>query len=134
MTLVSTAYHNQCMHIRHTVGCEPSRVGSHLTCYSNSITSHFIRNCRNIKHAFYQPAENEMICLVHFHLINPIMVAKKKTQDVQCYAEVMDSVQTLDAGRRSMYDPDEIEEEQREREQRNKVLPTPSPCQSLRHL
>jgi nucleosome binding factor SPN SPT16 subunit len=63
-----------------------------------------------------------MICLVHFHLINPIMVAKKKTQDVQCYAEVMDSVQTLDAGRRSMYDPDEIEEEQREREQRNKVL------------
>ena len=76
---------------------------------------------RNIKHAFYQPAENEMICLVHFHLINPIMVAKKKTQDVQCFAEVMDSVQTLDAGRRSMYDPDEIEEEQREREQRNKV-------------
>lgn len=77
--------------------------------------------CRNIKHAFYQPAENEMICLVHFHLINPIMVNKKKTQDVQCFAEVMDSVQTLDAGRRSMYDPDEIEEEQREREQRNKV-------------
>ena len=62
-----------------------------------------------------------MICLVHFHLINPIMVNKKKTQDVQCFAEVMDSVQTLDAGRRSMYDPDEIEEEQREREQRNKV-------------
>ena len=78
--------------------------------------------CRNIKHAFYQPAENEMICLVHFHLINPIMVSKKKTQDVQCFAEVMDSVQTLDAGRRSMYDPDEIEEEQRERDQRNKVL------------
>ena len=34
----------------------------------------------------------------------------------------MDSVQTLDAGRRSMYDPDEIEEEQRERDQRNKVV------------
>ena len=67
-----------------------------------------------------------MICLVHFHLINPIMVAKKKTQDVQCYAEVMDSVQTLDAGRRSMYDPDEIEEEQREREQRNKVFACPN--------
>ena len=33
----------------------------------------------------------------------------------------MDSVQTLDGGRRSMYDPDEIEEEQRERDQRNKV-------------
>lgn len=63
-----------------------------------------------------------MVCLVHFHLINPIMVNKKKTQDVQCFTEVMDSVQTLDAGRRSMYDPDEIEEEQRERDQRNKVI------------
>lgn len=70
-----------------------------------------------------------MICLVHFHLINPIMVSKKKTQDVQCYAEVMDSVQTLDAGRRSMYDPDEIEEEQRERDQRNKVLDLHNWCE-----
>ena len=42
-------------------------------------------------------------------------------QDVQFFTEVMDSVQTLDGGRRSMYDPDEIEEEQRERDQRNKV-------------
>jgi nucleosome binding factor SPN SPT16 subunit len=30
---------------------------------------------RNIKHAFFQPAENEMITLVHFHLINPIMAS-----------------------------------------------------------
>jgi nucleosome binding factor SPN SPT16 subunit len=33
----------------------------------------------------------------------------------------MDVVQTLDGGRRNMYDPDEIEEEQRERERRNKI-------------
>jgi nucleosome binding factor SPN SPT16 subunit len=76
---------------------------------------------RNIKHAFFQPSENEMITLLHFHLHDPIMVGKKKTKDVQFYTEVMDSVQTLDAGRRSMYDPDEIEEEQRERERRNKI-------------
>ncbi|GAB4820394.1 hypothetical protein N2152v2_007440 [Parachlorella kessleri] len=76
---------------------------------------------RNVKHAFFQPAENEMITLVHFHLINPIMVGKKKTNDVQFYTEVMDTVQTLEAGRRSMYDPDEIEEEQRERERRNSI-------------
>ena len=44
-----------------------------------------------------------------------------QVDDVQVYAEVMDSVQTLDAGRRSMYDPDELEEEQRERELRSKV-------------
>lgn len=65
-----------------------------------------------------------MITLVHFHLHNDIMVNKKKTRDVQFYTEVMDSVQTLDAGRRSMYDPDEIEEEQRERELRNRVSGT----------
>lgn len=33
----------------------------------------------------------------------------------------MDVVQTLDGGRRNAYDPDEIEEEQRERERRNKI-------------
>lgn len=58
--------------------------------------------CRNIKHAFFQPSDKEMITLVHFNLHNPIMVGKKKTTDVQFYTEVMDSVQTLDAGRRSM--------------------------------
>lgn len=31
---------------------------------------------RNIKHAFYQPAEKEMITLVHLHLIHPIMVSR----------------------------------------------------------
>ena len=30
--------------------------------------------------------------------------------------EIMEAVQNLDVGRRSMYDPDEIEEEQRDRE------------------
>ncbi len=48
-------------------------------------------------------------------------MGKKKTSDVQFYTEVMESVQTIDAGRRSMYDPDELEEEQRERDMRNKV-------------
>ena len=75
----------------------------------------------NIKHAFFQPSEKELITLVHFHLIEPIMVGKKKTYDVQVFAEVMDAVQNLDGGRRSMYDPDEIEDEQRERERRNRV-------------
>ena len=49
------------------------------------------------------------------------MVGNKKTSHVQFYTEVMDTHQTLDAGRRSMYDPDEIEEEQRERDARNKA-------------
>ncbi|KAL6764928.1 global transcription factor [Haematococcus lacustris] len=76
---------------------------------------------RNIKHAIFQPAKNTMVTILHFHLINPIMLGNKKTKDVQFYSEVADVVQTLDNGRRNMYDPDEIEEEQRERERRNKI-------------
>ncbi|KAK2661385.1 hypothetical protein Ddye_007918 [Dipteronia dyeriana] len=75
----------------------------------------------NLKHAFFQPAEKEMITLVHFHLHNHIMVGNKKTKDVQFYVEVMDVVQTLGGGKRSAYDPDEIEEEQRERNRKNKI-------------
>lgn len=75
----------------------------------------------NIKHAFFQPAEREMISLLHFHLHNHIMVGNKKTKDVQFYVEVMDVVQTLGGGRRSAMDPDEIEEEQRERQRKNRI-------------
>ncbi|KAJ6414182.1 hypothetical protein OIU84_006913 [Salix udensis] len=75
----------------------------------------------NIKHAFFQPAEKEMITLVHFHLHNHIMVGNKKTKDVQFYIEVIDVVQTIGGGKRSAYDPDEIEEEQRERDRKNKI-------------
>ncbi|KAJ4721704.1 FACT complex subunit SPT16 [Melia azedarach] len=75
----------------------------------------------NIKHAFFQPAEKEMITLLHFHLHNHIMVGNKKTKDVQFYVEVMDTVQTLGGAKRSAYDPDEIEEEQRERDRKNKI-------------
>ncbi|CAL8465250.1 g4785 [Coccomyxa elongata] len=78
----------------------------------------------NIRHAFFQPAESEMMTLLHFHLHNPIMVGKKKAVDVQFYTEVMESVQTIDAGRRSMYDPDELEEEQRERDTKNRINKT----------
>lgn len=76
---------------------------------------------QNIKHAFFQPAEKEMITLLHFHLHNHIMVGTKKTKDVQFFVEVMDVVQTLGGARRSMYDPDEIEEEQQERDRKNKI-------------
>ncbi|KAI5424901.1 FACT complex subunit spt16 [Lathyrus oleraceus] len=74
----------------------------------------------NIKHAFFQPAENEMITLLHFHLHNHIMVGNRKTKDVQFYVEVMDMVQNV-CGKRSDYDPDELEEEQRERDRKNKI-------------
>ena len=60
-------------------------------------------------------------------------MGKKKTQDVQFYTEVMEVNQAIDAGRRSMYDPDELEEEQRERETRNRVSSSGHSC-ALRAL
>jgi len=101
--------------------------GGYLECHTNGFRYQNAKGetipivFRNVKHAFFQPADHEMVCLLHFRLHNEIMAGKKKTMDMQFYTEVMDVVQTLDAGRRSAYDPDEIEEEQRERERRNRV-------------
>jgi len=75
----------------------------------------------NIKHAIFQPCETEIMVLVHFHLKNPIMVGKKKQQDIQFFTEVVDASQAVDAARRSMYDPDEMDDEQRERQLRKRL-------------
>lgn len=75
----------------------------------------------NIKYAIYQPCENEIMVLIHFHLKNPIMIGKKKHKDVQFYTEIVDSSQAVDNSRRSMYDPDEMDDEQRERQMRKKL-------------
>lgn len=41
----------------------------------------------NIKHAIFQPCDNEMIVAIHFHLKNPIFLGKKKVFDVQFFTE-----------------------------------------------
>jgi nucleosome binding factor SPN SPT16 subunit len=75
---------------------------------------------KNIKHAFFQPAENDAIILIHFHLHQPLVVGKKKTLDVQFYTEVADSTQ-VSGGRTAWGDADEIEQEQVERQMLNKL-------------
>ena len=75
----------------------------------------------NIKYAIYQPCENEIMVLVHFHLKNEIMIGKKKHKDVQFFTEVIEASQAVDNSRRSMYDPDEMDDEQRERQLRKKL-------------
>ena len=75
----------------------------------------------NIKYAIYQPCENEIMVLIHFHLKNPIMVGKKRHTDVQFFTEIVDSSQAVENSRRSMYDPDEMDDEQRERQLRKRL-------------
>ncbi|KAL3090098.1 hypothetical protein niasHS_006550 [Heterodera schachtii] len=74
----------------------------------------------NIKHAFFQPCDNEMIILLHFHLKNPVLWGKKKYSDVQFFTEVGEI--TTDLGKyHHMQDRDDIQSEQMEREMRKKL-------------
>lgn len=59
--------------------------------------------------------------LIHFHLKNPIMIGKKKHSDVQFFTEVIDASQAVENARRSHFDPDEMDDEQRERQLRKKL-------------
>ncbi|GAB4834965.1 hypothetical protein Ancab_033232 [Ancistrocladus abbreviatus] len=76
----------------------------------------------NIKHAVFQPADNEMKTLLHFHLYKRIMVGNRITANhVQFYREVMEVGETLGGWRRSADEPVEIEGEHGEREGKNKI-------------
>ncbi|KAI1722500.1 FACT complex subunit (SPT16/CDC68) domain-containing protein [Ditylenchus destructor] len=74
----------------------------------------------NIKHAFFQPCDNEMIILVHFHLKHPVLWGKKKYADVQFYTEVGEITTDLNKYHH-MQDRDDIQSEQMEREMRRKL-------------
>eukprot|EP00127_Corallochytrium_limacisporum_P002671 Clim_evm107s134 gene=Clim_evmTU107s134 len=109
--------------IRPTIG---RKIHGYLEVHTNGFRYVSIRNQKvdvlfnNIKHAFFQPCDHEMITLIHFHLKNPIIIEKKKTRDIQFYAEVAETSTAL--GRRNnMYDRDEIESEERERQHRARL-------------
>lgn len=75
----------------------------------------------NIKHLFFQPCDHELVVIIHAHLKNPIMVGKKKTQDIQIYREATDLAFDETGNRRRRYrygDEDELEQEKMERQRR----------------
>ncbi|KAG0657069.1 FACT complex subunit spt16 [Maudiozyma exigua] len=79
----------------------------------------------NIKNLVFQSCKGELIVIIHVHLKNPIMMGKKKIQDVQFYREASDmAVDETGTGKRGMNkfrrygDEDELEQEQEERRKR----------------
>ncbi|KAL3231394.1 FACT complex subunit SPT16 [Nakaseomyces bracarensis] len=79
----------------------------------------------NIKNLIFQSCKGELIVVIHIHLKNPILMGKKKIQDVQFYREASDvSVDETGTGRRNQNkfrkygDEDELEQEQEERRKR----------------
>lgn len=75
----------------------------------------------NVKHAIFEPCDKTRMVLVHFHLKDFILIGKKKQKDVQFYTEVIEASLNLEGTRRSSYDPDELDDEQREREMRKRL-------------
>jgi nucleosome binding factor SPN SPT16 subunit len=77
----------------------------------------------NIKHAFYQPATpSDPFVLIHFHLYHPIMIGKKKTEDVQFYTEVIEEIdQLVGRGRKNMSDRESMDEEKRQNAYKQKL-------------
>lgn len=102
------------------------RISGTLEAHSNGFRFTSVRGDKvdilynNIKHAFFQPCDGEMIILLHFTLKNAIMFGKKRNNDVQFYTEVGEI--TTDLGKHQhMHDRDDLAAEQAERELRQKL-------------
>ncbi|MCL4118736.1 UNVERIFIED_CONTAM: hypothetical protein GTU68_027378 [Idotea baltica] len=102
------------------------RISGTLEAHTNGFRYNSVRGDKvdilynNIKHAFFQPCDREMIILLHFHLKHAIMFGKKKHIDVQFYTEVGEI--TTDLGKHQhMHDRDDLSAEQAERELRHKL-------------
>ncbi|KAI9708840.1 MAG: FACT complex subunit spt16 [Chrysothrix sp. TS-e1954] len=78
----------------------------------------------NIKHLFFQPCDHEFIVIIHVHLVNPIVINKKKTKDIQFYREATEMAfdETGNRKRKHRYgDEEEFEAEQEERRKRTQL-------------
>ncbi len=77
----------------------------------------------NIASAILQPCEADLIVLLHFRLVAPIIVGSKATSDVQFYTEVGHQVDDLDyrAGRKKLSEADELEQEHREKQHKTRL-------------
>ena len=78
----------------------------------------------NVKHAFYQPCDDEVIVLIHFKLKAPIQINQKNVSDITFYQEIANQFDDLDQvkrnrGRRT--DFDELEQEKRERAHKKRL-------------
>lgn len=74
----------------------------------------------NIRHAFFQPPDGDIVIMLHFTLKNGLMIGKKQQKDIQFYVEVGE-VSTDLSKRSAAHDREELEAEQRERVMRSKL-------------
>jgi nucleosome binding factor SPN SPT16 subunit len=106
---------------------ESKRVGGAVEIHQNGLRYNHLGNQKidilfsNVKHLFFQPCAGELIVIIHVHLINPIIIGKRKTKDVQFYREAteMQFDETGNRKRKHRYgDEEEFEAEQEEKRRR----------------
>ena len=106
---------------------ESKRVGGAVEIHQNGLRYNHLGNQKidilfsNVKHLFFQPCVGELIVIIHVHLVNPIIIGKKKTKDIQFYREAteMQFDETGNRKRKHRYgDEEEFEAEQEEKRRR----------------
>ena len=106
---------------------ESKRISGAVEVHQNGLRYNHLGNQKidilfsNIKHLFFQPCVGELIVIIHVHLVNPIIIGKKKTKDVQFYREAteMQFDETGNRKRKHRYgDEEEFEAEQEEKRRR----------------
>ena len=106
---------------------ESKRIGGAVEIHQNGLRYNHLGNQKidilfsNVKHLFFQPCVGELIVIIHVHLINPIIIGKRKTKDVQFYREAteMQFDETGNRKRKHRYgDEEEFEAEQEEKRRR----------------
>lgn len=110
---------------------ESKRIGGAVEIHQNGLRYHHLAGGQkidvlfsNVKHLFFQPCVGELIVIIHVHLINPIIVGKKKTKDVQFLREASDTQidETGNRKRKHRYgDEEEFEAEQEEKRRRQQL-------------
>jgi len=118
------------VHMRPTFGAQSRRTIGTLEAHSNGFRFSIKSGSEKIdilyskvKHAIFVPCESiSLIVMIHLNLKEPIMIGRKRTQDVQFLTEVAALTEDLSQRKAgSAYDPDEIMEEQREREMKERL-------------
>lgn len=106
---------------------ESKRIGGAVEIHQNGLRYNHLGNAKidilfgNVKHLFFQPCAGELIVIIHVHLINPIIIGKRKTKDIQFYREAteMQFDETGNRKRKHRYgDEEEFEAEQEEKRRR----------------
>merc|ERR1712146_669708 len=75
----------------------------------------------NIENAIFQPSHREEFSIIHFHLKDHLLINNKRCLDLQICTRVVEKEINFESNRRSYADPDEIEEEQKQREVKRQV-------------